>query len=183
MDEIPQLEKQFLPELPGILNLVLQAGPGLIERGHFDVPERCQLAKEKYKLELDTSRSFCRECLVFDKRAFIISDKIYSYYRVWCHAHGHTPVNSPNFWRSFHVEMQKPIADGTVVQKRPTLKSGKRPWGWKGLRYAEDGGEPEGIGPTGPGGICLAGNCRGRRAPKGQADASRICNWDSSRRN
>ena len=40
--------------------------------------------------------------------------------------------------------MQKPIAAGTVEQKRPTLKSGKRPWGWKGLRYAEDGGgEPE----------------------------------------
>ena len=130
--QIPQYEKWLLPELSGVLNLALQAGPDLIDRGHFDVPERCQLAKEKYKLELDTSRSFCRECLVFDKRAFIISDEIYSYYRVWCHAHGHTPVNSPNFWRSFHVEMQKQIADGTVEQKRPTLKERETSLGLEG---------------------------------------------------
>ena len=139
--EIPQYEKRLTKELPGILNLVLAAGANLLRRDHFDVPERCQLAKEEYRLELDTSRSFCRECLVCEKGTFAVSDEIYSWYRGWCSTHGNTPVNSANFWRAFRAEMQKYIADGTIAQKKPTLKGGRRVPGWAGLRYVESHGE------------------------------------------
>ena len=61
--EISQFEQQLIPELPGILNMMLAAGAALIARGHFDMPESCVQAVVEERLAQDTAANFCDQCV------------------------------------------------------------------------------------------------------------------------
>ncbi len=62
VDADPRLRDRLFEELPGILNLALDAYARVIERGAFTEPESCLQAKKEWRLEADQAAQFVEEC-------------------------------------------------------------------------------------------------------------------------
>jgi putative DNA primase/helicase len=62
VDADPQLKGKLLEELPGILNLALDAYAGVLQRGSFTEPETCVDARQMWRVEADQVAQFVDEC-------------------------------------------------------------------------------------------------------------------------
>lgn len=92
-----QLTTKLKTELPGILNWVLAALPGLLQRSDFTPSEKCERAMYRYRLLSDNVRLFLSEmCVASDSttKAF----EIYQAYRTYCLESQLKPIGRQKFY-------------------------------------------------------------------------------------
>jgi len=61
-DADPRLKEKLLEELPGILNLALDAYARVVQTGDFTEPESCKEAKHQWRLNADQAAQFVADC-------------------------------------------------------------------------------------------------------------------------
>lgn len=84
-------------ELPGILNLALQAYAIAVKNG-FTKPPSSEAAKEEWRKEADQVAAFVEECCITDPDAVSNIRQLYRAYDAWAVASGHTrPVAIKTF--------------------------------------------------------------------------------------
>ena len=78
-----RLADKLKTELPGILNWVLQALPGLMTRGEFTQSQNCEQALERYRLMSDNVLLFANElCEAYEYTTN--GQEVYTAYRSYC---------------------------------------------------------------------------------------------------
>lgn len=91
------LAEKLKGELPGILNWVLQALPGLMSRGEFTKSENCEQALERYRLLSDNVMLFagemCEQCGYTTG-----GQEIYNAYRNYCIGSSLKPSGKQKFY-------------------------------------------------------------------------------------
>lgn len=85
-------------ELPGILNWVLSALPGLMTRGEFTSCESSEKALEEYKLESDNVRLFLSEMLEPSKTS-THGQELFNAYVAYCKAAQQYPLGRTKFYK------------------------------------------------------------------------------------
>ena len=147
---IPQFEKFLIPELPGVLNLVLAAAKVLVPRGYFDIPEQCRLAALEERQSQNTAALFCDRCVVVTGRKsdFIPGRDFYSRYVAWCGLNGHKTMSNTRFGRVLAILFQNEIRDHRiyrtkrkVVEEVGTRKRHIDVNSWAGLLVADGDGD------------------------------------------
>ena len=84
----PQLIDKLRAELPGILNLALEAIGCVIQRGQLTDPESSLAAKKEWRLQCDQAAQFFEERLQLAPGDWMFSSLLYSDYREWALAQG-----------------------------------------------------------------------------------------------
>jgi len=93
-----QLKRKLAAELPGILNLALEAFAGVIQRGYFTIPTSCARAKEEWRTEADQVAQFIKDCCEVKKDASVPSGNLYKAYKNWAEDAGiQRTLNRINF--------------------------------------------------------------------------------------
>ena len=93
-----ELSEKLCAELPGILNWVLQALKGLLERGTFSISDECLHELENYKLLSDNVRMFAQERCQKDASVFVSGKDLYSSYRGFCADDGLNALGKRKFF-------------------------------------------------------------------------------------
>lgn len=92
------LKAKLREELPGILNLALEAVAGVFKRGEFTKTASCEKAKKEWRLNCDQVQQFADDECVFIPGAETTSKKLYKAYREWATDSGiKRTVNRNNF--------------------------------------------------------------------------------------
>ena len=79
------LGEKLKQELPGILNLALEAVAGVFQRGIFTQTPSCDQAKEKWKLECDQVAQFLQDRGTLEPESKTLLSKAYKSYQKWAH--------------------------------------------------------------------------------------------------
>ena len=90
----PHLIDKLRGELPGILNLVLEAAGCVIQRGQFTEPESSLAAKKEWRLQCDQAAQFFEDRLEASAGERTASREVYSDYRAWAEEQGVSRVLS-----------------------------------------------------------------------------------------
>lgn len=77
------LKRKLKAELPGILNMALDALAGVIIRGEFTRPPSSEAAKNDWRLEADQAAQFVEDCCEWDAHATETSSDLYKAYQAW----------------------------------------------------------------------------------------------------
>lgn len=79
------LKAKLKEELPGILNLALEAMAGVFKRGEFTKTESCEMAKDNWRLECDQVAQFAGERALFgnDPELKTLLSDAYRIYKEW----------------------------------------------------------------------------------------------------
>ena len=80
---IPELEKQLIPELPGILNMALKALAGVFERGAFTTCKSVEEANKMWKYEADQVAQFASEACEEDPKYEVAVSHLYTKFKEW----------------------------------------------------------------------------------------------------
>jgi putative DNA primase/helicase len=115
------LEKKLLGELPGILNMVLNALDWLRQRGDLLQPESGMELMKKVSGETSHYKIFAEEFGEFGENASMAKMRVYRYYRGWCKMKGRRYVVSEN---EFISEFQ--AAFPNIGETRPRALEGNR---------------------------------------------------------
>jgi len=92
------LKTKLKEELPGILNLALEAMAGVLNRGEFTKTESCEKAKEEWRLSCDQVQQFAGDECVFMAGTETPSSRIFKAYEDWAKEAGiKRTVNRNNF--------------------------------------------------------------------------------------
>lgn len=74
-------------ELPGVLNLLIQAWQRVLRRGRFLTPKDCEATRAKWKAQANTTARFIASVLVRDEQAKQMDgQRVYAAYRNWMQA-------------------------------------------------------------------------------------------------
>ena len=92
-----QLAVKLKDELPGILNWVLHALPGLMTRGEFSPCESSDRALEQYRLQSDNVRLFLNEMCEASEYTTMASE-LYTAYRNYCISSSLKPIGKNKFF-------------------------------------------------------------------------------------
>jgi putative DNA primase/helicase len=103
VDADPRLKDKLIEELPGILNLALDAYARVIERGAFTEPESCLQAKKEWRLEADQAAQFVEDCCEVGVGEIQSSD-LYSVFCAWAAAAG---INHKLQHKSFTQRLER----------------------------------------------------------------------------
>jgi putative DNA primase/helicase len=92
------LKMKLREELPGIMNLALEAFSGVLIRGHFSTASSCENAKREWRIESDQIAQFvgdrCEKGTTFKET----TDILYQHYKAWAEDAGiRRCVNKNNF--------------------------------------------------------------------------------------
>lgn len=94
----PKLKGKLLDELPGVLNLALLGGSGVMERGAFTSCAGSEEAKKRWRLEADQVQQFVEDRCEPDPVSFTPVGDLYRDYREWAGESGiQRTVNKLNF--------------------------------------------------------------------------------------
>jgi|GEM_PF-6348813 len=94
----PHLKSKLLEELPGIMNLGLQAFGEVLKCGTFTEPQSCLDAKEAWRIEADQAAQFLNDKCVIDPSKEISSAQLFQAYSLWaCQAGIKKKLNRQNF--------------------------------------------------------------------------------------
>jgi putative DNA primase/helicase len=94
----PTLKDRLATELPGILNMALQAYGEALQRGSFTDPASCTNAKQEWRTEADQAAQFIGEMCTLEAGALILSFELYQAYQGWAKSAGITRLlNRKNF--------------------------------------------------------------------------------------
>lgn len=92
------LKAKLKTELPGILNLALEAVTGVFKRGEFTKTESCERAKKEWRLNCDQVQQFANDECVFKAGIETPSGDIFKAYEEWAKEAGiKRTVNRNNF--------------------------------------------------------------------------------------
>jgi P4 family phage/plasmid primase-like protien len=128
----PRLKDKLLEELPGILNLALEAFGAVLQGAPFAEPASMLEARRDWRTEADQARQYIEECCVLDPDAEVPKGELYEDYRGWTRRAG---INTTLKHRSFSNRLQR-----AGVGSR---KDGKQHY-YTGIRLASpSGGWPE----------------------------------------
>lgn len=83
-----KLKGKLRVEMPGILNLVLEAMAGVYERGCFTTSTSSEAAKNEWRMEADQVAQFAEECCVKSPEFEETSAAMYHAYMAWAEAAG-----------------------------------------------------------------------------------------------
>jgi len=94
----PNLKDKLAAEIPGIVNMALDAFAGVIKRGAFTEPASCLQAKEEWRIEADQVAQYVGDRCELVAEAESISKEVYSDYTSWADGAGIArKVNRKNF--------------------------------------------------------------------------------------
>jgi len=92
------LKDKLKSELPGILNLALEAVAGVFKRGEFTKTESCEKAKQEWRLNCDQVQQFADDECIFTAGIETPSNNIFHAYEIWAREAGiKRTVNRNNF--------------------------------------------------------------------------------------
>jgi putative DNA primase/helicase len=77
------LTKALREELPGILNLALEAFGQVLDRGYFTISASCEAEKKKWQIENDQVQQFINECCQPDPLEKAETKELYRSYVAW----------------------------------------------------------------------------------------------------
>lgn len=104
-DADPKLREKLFEEIPGIIQMALQAYAGVIDRGgEFTEPPSCLATKKEWRFEADQAAQFIIERCDKDTDACIHSGELYQAYKVWAHEEG---IRSRLSHKSFSSRLQR----------------------------------------------------------------------------
>ena len=107
-------EKLKKKELPGILNWVIRALQGLMQRKAFTRSEMCEKALEQYRMQSDSVRMFVHE--MCEKQEYTTSgDELFSAYKRYCYDSNLTPLGKGNFYKRLDQHTHSRKDSGRVV--------------------------------------------------------------------
>ena len=93
-----KLKDKLRAELPGILNLALEAMVGVFERNEFTTPPSCEAAKAEWRIEADQAAQFVEDCCVAATGHKETSSDVYRLYMAWAQDVGiRRTLNQKNF--------------------------------------------------------------------------------------
>jgi len=97
--EDAQLGMRLKNELPGILNWSLSGLRRLFQRGHFNEPESCTVAKEEMSTEISSAKRFLRENYIFNPTSpeRLSCLELYRKYSEWCRERNLKPFADSQF--------------------------------------------------------------------------------------
>jgi putative DNA primase/helicase len=88
-------EKIIAEELPGVLNLIIEALKRLLENKDFTRSSEAEALLQEVKSEANNSRSFIDDCSVMKTQNHNQNGKqLYDYYRAYCHQNGFTGIKT-----------------------------------------------------------------------------------------
>lgn len=92
------LADKLIAELPGILNMVLDALGSLIKRKEFTDPASSRDAKSSWRMESDQVAQFIEDCCQIHQDFETSSQAVYGRYQSWVRESGYIrPLNRKNF--------------------------------------------------------------------------------------
>jgi putative DNA primase/helicase len=78
-----KLKIKLRAELPGILNLALEAMAGVLDRGHFTTAASCEVAKNEWRLQVDQVAQFVEDCCIVAPGNNEPSARMFQAYKDW----------------------------------------------------------------------------------------------------
>ncbi|WP_417500575.1 DNA primase family protein [Marinobacter sp.] len=110
----PQLKDKLLDELPGILSLALDAYSDALSFG-FTMPESCQQARERWRLEADQVAQFVDDECERDAAGRIRPQSLFDAYKEWAEENGiHKRLAQKSFGdRLVMLGFERKKSDGT----------------------------------------------------------------------
>lgn len=109
-----ELTEKLLKELSGILNWVIQAMSGLMERKAFTTSQVCQQALDQYFMQSDSVKMFYIE--MCDKQEYTTrGEELFKAYKTYCYDSNYTPLGKSKFYKRLdqHTHTREDI--GRVV--------------------------------------------------------------------
>lgn len=110
------LKQKLLMELPGILNLALEAFGGVLKRGHFTEPESSKEAAADWRRSVDQVQQFAEECTESAPDAWTPTQELYNAFKIWGEQQGLKRIVTQ---KSFVTRMQRL---GAVPHRRPNAR-------------------------------------------------------------
>lgn len=92
------LSAKLCCELSGILNWVLEALPGFMQRGQFSPCELCQKELERYRMQSDSVQLFLYECCERDETFTSTGKDLFAKYKSFCYNDMLRPVGKQRFF-------------------------------------------------------------------------------------
>lgn len=92
------LSAKLCRELSGILNWVLEALPGFMQRGQFSPCELCQKELERYRMQSDSVQLFLYECCERDETFTTTGKDLFAKYKSFCYNDMLRPVGKQRFF-------------------------------------------------------------------------------------
>lgn len=93
-----ELTQKLLKELSGILNWVIQAMPGLLERKAFTESQVCQQALDQYFMQSDSVRMFYLE--MCEKQEYTVrGEELFKAYKTYCYESNYTALGKGKFFK------------------------------------------------------------------------------------
>lgn len=92
-EQNPNLVKELLEELPGILVWAVEGLHQVREQGRFTIPPSSVEAGEEYRLEANPVQLFAQECLVASTTNRISNKSLHDLYEAWCQENGFKSCN------------------------------------------------------------------------------------------
>lgn len=83
VDADPHLKDKLADELPGIMNLALNAYGEALKRGSFTEPQSCLDAKREWRTQADQAAQFVEECCLRDTKGEEESKTLFKAYEQW----------------------------------------------------------------------------------------------------
>ena len=108
-----QLTSKLKTEISGILNWVLEALPGLMNRGDFTVSPKCEKALELYRLQSDSVRLFLNELCEPSDYATAASE-VYTAYKGYCLDSSLKPLGKQKFYERLEALAGAPEMYGNL---------------------------------------------------------------------
>jgi putative DNA primase/helicase len=99
----PLLKEKLVDELPGILNLALNAYADALERKEFTMPASCKQARDNWRLEADQVAQFVADNCTRDDSSTTEPEKLFKAYRDWASECG---INKTVALRSFSERLK-----------------------------------------------------------------------------
>ena len=103
-DQDRNLTKKLENELPGILNIALEAIAGVFERGEFTRASSCEEAAKDWQFQSDQVAMFAEEMCEFEANSSISSGELYEAYKKWADRVG---INVKVEHRTFTMRMKR----------------------------------------------------------------------------
>lgn len=122
-----RLDAKLRAEMPGVLNLVLEALAGVYERGRVTIPPSSVEAAEGWRVSSDQVLQFLDEAVTHDPQAITPSNDMYMAYQTWADTAGiYRKLNRKNFTLrlgSHGIENGKHLDNRSFFGIRPRLAS------------------------------------------------------------
>ncbi|WP_199541548.1 DNA primase family protein [Paraburkholderia kururiensis] len=99
-EQNPNLVRELLEELPGILVWAIEGLRQLRAQGHFTIPASCEAALEQYRTEANPVKLFVDECLVASPTGRTLLKAVRDVYVEWCRQYGFAARNISTFGKA-----------------------------------------------------------------------------------